>query len=30
MLDWLKRAPAIDSESEKARLMELSEKRTLD
>ena len=26
MLDWLKRAPAIDPESEKARLMELSEK----
>ena len=29
MFDWLKKAPAIDSESEKARLMELSEKELL-
>ena len=29
MFDWLKRAPAIDSEAEKARLMELSEKELL-
>ena len=29
MFDWLKRAPAIDPESEKARLMELSEKELL-
>lgn len=26
MLDWLKKAPSIDPEAEKARLMELSEK----
>lgn len=26
MFDWLKKAPAIDPEVEKARLMELSEK----
>ena len=26
MFDWLKKAPAIDLEAEKARLMELSEK----
>lgn len=26
MLDWLKRAPAIDPEAEEERLMELSEK----
>ena len=29
MLDWLKKAPAIDQEAEKARLMELSEKELL-
>ena len=29
MLDWLKRAPAIDPEAEKERLMELSEKELL-
>lgn len=29
MFDWLKRTPAIDPESEKARLMELSEKELL-
>lgn len=29
MFDWLKRAPAIDPEAEKARLMELSEKELL-
>ena len=29
MFDWLKKAPAIDSESEKACLMELSEKELL-
>ena len=29
MFDWLKKAPAIDLEAEKARLMELSEKELL-
>ena len=29
MFDWLKKAPATDSESEKARLMELIEKELL-
>lgn len=29
MFDWLKKAPEIDSEAEKARLMELSEKELL-
>lgn len=29
MFDWLKKAPAIDPEAEKARLMELSEKELL-
>lgn len=29
MFDWLKKAPAIDQEAEKARLMELSEKELL-
>ena len=29
MLDWLKKAPAIDPEAEKERLMELSEKELL-
>ena len=29
MLDWMKKAPAIDQEAEKARLMELSEKELL-
>ncbi len=29
MFDWLKKAPEIDPEAEKARLMELSEKELL-
>ena len=29
MFDWLKKAPAIDPEDEKARLMELSEEELL-
>ena len=29
MFDWLKKAPSIDPEAEKARLMELSEKELL-
>ena len=29
MFDWLKKAPAIDQEAEKERLMELSEKELL-
>lgn len=29
MFDWLKKAPIIDPEAEKARLMELSEKELL-
>ena len=29
MFDWLKKAPTIDPESEKARFMELSEKELL-